>query len=356
MVEGLNMSLVSYDYDSATDEENEERYNHVSNLNSEYDKPNNEERVLKVNPTYDKTVNKAQVEQQTDNAIKIIIDEDQIEDFIPKSQPHVKEKQKVKITIPSLSDFADLEDDEPISKKSKPSNKGSGLISMLPPVKGSVMTAKSFIPKSVANKNQNEESAKDTQSKKCNIRIPKTVRQKIEAKNIEQLQKIKTNGRKDGSDIESDDDIDLPETFDDDMWQKVCGRPKPKQITKVPEEIHPQNIIDIAPEPATPYEGLDNKAFKELVGKSKRPIGNIKLIDINEEEILPEKDLWLTKSLTDPELAPKPQIEDPVDPTRRKKHHITYLAQQAKANEQELQNTWAASRNNRTASRAKYGF
>lgn len=114
------------------------------------------------------------------------------------------------------------------------------------------------------------------------------------------------------------------------MWTKVCGRSKPKTVTAINSEsvnslstesigknwisrytdlhffyidkdlLHTyiEVIVDIAPEPEKPYDGLNNTAFKELVGKSKMPIGNIKLIDINEEEILPDKDLWMTKSLT----------------------------------------------------------
>lgn len=68
--------------------------------------------------------------------------------------------------------------------------------------------------------------------------------------------------------------------------------------------------------------------FKELVGNSKRRPENIKLIDINEDEVLPDKDQWLTKSLTDPSYAPKAVIDEPVNDTCRRKHHITYLAQQ----------------------------
>ncbi|RZB62194.1 PRCC domain containing protein [Asbolus verrucosus] len=140
------------------------------------------------------------------------------------------------------------------------------------------------------------------------------------------------------------------------MWQKVCGRrSKPKEVIQPPEEVSDSKIINIAPEPVKPYDGLDNAAFKELVGKSKRPV-NIKLIDINEEEILPDKNLWLTKSLTDPDSAPKAVIENPVDPTRKKKHHITYLAEQAKVNEQELQSQWSANKYTRNQTRAKYGF
>lgn len=39
----------------------------------------------------------------------------------------------------------------------------------------------------------------------------------------------------------------------------------------------------------------------------------------------------MTKSLTDPTCAPKYEIDDPVNNTCKKKHHITYLAQQVSA-------------------------
>lgn len=267
--------------------------------------------------------------------------EDQIEDFVPKSLPI---KQKVKISIPSLSDFKN--EIEPLEKKFKLSTKSCGLLTLLPPVRGSVKTTKSFVPNVVANKNK---ISNKTQPKK-----PSTGKQiSTSSKQIVLPKKQNTTL----SDVESgDEDIEIPETFDDDMWQKVCGRPKPKPVIKNPEPVLSNTTLDIAPTPEKPYDGLDNEAFKELLGKTKRPIGNIKLIDINEEEILSDKDLWMTKSLTDPEMAPKPSVENPVDPTRRRKHHITYLAEQAKANEQELANSWAASKNNRLASRAKYGF
>lgn len=278
-----------------------------------------------------------------------IRNEDPIENFIPKlAPPNVKEKQRAKISIPSLSEFKDDQDSQPDKKTLKLSIKGSGLLSVLPPVKGTIKTAKSFIPNILTNKNR--VTTNNTLTRKSSVQEKKV----LEKKNI-----LSKKGRELAiqNDAESEDeDIEVPETFDEEMWLKVCSKPKPKAIIKEPEPVLTELPVDIAPEPEKPYDGLDNEAFKELVGKSKRPIGNIKLIDINEEEILPDKDLWMTKSLTDPEMAPKANIEDPVDPTRRKKHHITYLAQQAKANEQELANAWAASKNSRLASRAKYGF
>lgn len=345
------MALVSYDYDSASENEDEEKSSPadiednsvISTTQNGSSSPPKEimcdggkENTLFANLPQTKTFVKN-------------IAEDQIEDFIPKSKPISKDKQKIKITIPSLSDFDDVEDDEPLIKKQKPSVKGSGLISLLPPVKGSIKTTKSFVPNIISQKKKSGSSSINSKNL-----VPRAVKKKAEMNRSDVAQGIQGT-KQPQDDIESDEDLEMPETFDDEMWQKVCGRPKSRPIVHEPEQPH-EETINIAPTPEEPYDGLDNKAFKELIGKSKRPIGNIKLIDINEEEILPEKDLWMTKSLTDPDMVAKPTVEDPVDPTRRKKHHITYLAQQAKANEQELQSAWAASKNNRLASRAKYGF
>lgn len=342
------MALVSYDYDSASENENEEKDlpSTIKESSVFSIQRNNSPPLLKQTAFNGDTGNALFANlPQTKTFVKSLV-EGQIEDFIPKLKSVYKGKQKIKITVPSLSDFDDI-DDEPPSKKQKPCIKGSGLISLLPPIKGSIKTAKSFVPNIISQKKNNCSVIKS------NSLVPCAVRKRAEMNQFDIVQRIQKEKQK--QEVESDDDLEMPETFDDEMWQKVCGRPKLKLILHEPEQLH-EEMINIAPEPEKPYDGLDNKAFKELVGKSKRPVGNIKLIDINEEEILPEKDLWMAKFLTDPEMAPKSKIEDPVDLTRRKKHHITYLAQQAKANEQELQNAWAASKNNRLASRAKYGF
>ncbi|KAJ8944142.1 hypothetical protein NQ318_013326 [Aromia moschata] len=356
------MALVAYEYDSNSEDDTAEENIVIpvgENSPQTSSHPNNEaskEELTESKSIFSKNTENifSNLPQTKTYPVKIV--EDQIEDFVPKLTASSKEKHKVKITIPSLSQFADIDnDEEPETKRIKPSAQSSGLMSILPPVKGSVTTTKSFVPNVVATKTKNITS--NNMSAKTTKMIPNVLKRKADSQKSIFLNKIQRKETKStGSDIESDDDIDVPETFDDEMWEKVCGRPKPKQIVQQPEEELSEKSIDIAPEPEKPYDGLDNKAFKELIGKSKRPIGNIKLIDINEEEILPEKDLWMTKSLTDPEMAPKAQTENPVDPTRRKKHHITYLAQQAKANEQELQNAWSASKNNRMATRAKYGF
>lgn len=315
------MALVSYDYGSSDSEDHEDDEKQSEKIE------NGQVEIIKTTPFLngsDDSTSKSITFDKLPKTKEInAIEEDEVEDFVPKA-PVLKEKPKVKITIPSLSDFDDLETSEPIAKKLKPSAKGSGLLSLLPPVKCEPISAKTFVPNVLQQKNKSATKAKLN---------PKT----IPKKPIKKPVKIHT-----GSESDTDnEDFELPETFDDDMWKKVCGRQEKKVIieNKKEEIIEPE--YNAAPETSEPYDGLNNEAFKELVGSRKRIPGNIKLIDINEEEILPEKDLWMTKSLTDPEYIPKKEIEDPVDPTRRKKHHITYLAQQAKANEQDLKNQWA---------------
>ncbi|KAI4466256.1 proline-rich protein prcc [Holotrichia oblita] len=231
-------------------------------------------------------------------------------------------KQPIKISVPSLADF-DSDDEETPVKKAKIVSKSSGLFALLPPPKGTSVTTKHFVPNSV----------KKTQNKKIQP-FKKAV-----------PSAVKTKDKIEPVDSEDDDDgiKDLPDTFDDDMWQKVCGRKEKRVPRLIIEETIKTDVVQPDPEVTKrKCDGLDNQAFKELVG------GN--------NEILCDKKIWMTKSLTDPEMAPKFVVKDPVNDTCKRKHHITYLAQQAKANEQELQNQWAQSRFTRQKTQAKYGF
>ncbi|KAL3284788.1 hypothetical protein HHI36_018931 [Cryptolaemus montrouzieri] len=340
------MALVSYDFGSDSEGgEDEEPLSIETNSNSKVNGEKTEtgnaissdedENTIPVsNGTTTNMFDK--LPQKREHVLEVY--EDKVEDFIPKAKVPEKKRAPVKISIPSLSDFNDLNNEEPSFKKLKPSAKGSGLLSILPPVKCVPMSNKSFIPNVLSQKN-----------KVLNNQVKKIVKPNTAVK-AELKTKVKANDSDD-----SDEDIDLPETFDEELWQKTCGKVVKKDIIE-PEPIIDEPIINLAPEPVKPYDGLDNVAFKELVGKRSRIPRNIKLIDVNEEELVADKDLWMTKSLTDPDFVPKQAVEDPVDPTKRKKHHITYLAQQAKANEQELQSQWASSKFNRNQSRAKYGF
>lgn len=288
------------------------------------------------------------------------IEEVQDEFLKKKEQPTEKpSKQPVKITLPSMAEFdSDDDDDGDNARKEAPKRaKASGLFALLPAPKGTPLSNKSFIPQVLTKK------PKPQPKKKLQ---PKPARPPANEDSGE-------------SDVDMDD---LPETFDEETWKKVCApnkKPQKRTIEEIPIDEATSSGIEIAPDAAKPYDGLDNEAFKQLVGSSKRRRENIKLIDINEEEVTADKDLWITKSLTDPEMVPKQQAEEDeetINNTQRRKHHITYLAQQvftslfscwcfslilfclfqAKANEQELQSQWASNKYKKSLTRSKYGF
>lgn len=63
---------------------------------------------------------------------------------------------------------------------------------------------------------------------------------------------------------ESDDEFDdIPETFDEETWEKVCAPKKrtPKRPVEDEETSYAvASSVEIAPEPEKPYDGLDNAA------------------------------------------------------------------------------------------------
>ncbi|KAF5293562.1 hypothetical protein FQA39_LY03047 [Lamprigera yunnana] len=258
------------------------------------------------------------------------------DEFLHKKEtPIEKPRKRIQLTIPALSDYSS-DDDMPTKKKFKKSI--SGLFATLPPPKGATLTNTSFVPNVLQKR----------ETKKPKI-IPKQAKEP--AQNVTKMSKS-------GNESDScDEDIQVPDTFDDETWLKVCARKKKPLVTPKPVVVPEQESTSVvaAPTVCKPYDGLDNKAFKELVGSSKRIPTNIKLIDIHEDTIRPDKEVWL-KSLTDPDFEAEPVIENPVDSTRKSRNHITALAQRALANDKELQKQWSENRYNRKQTQAKYGF
>ncbi|XP_012264161.2 proline-rich protein PRCC [Athalia rosae] len=89
-----------------------------------------------------------------------IDDSDEVEDInlqkdakLSQDKSNRKNRGPVKISLPSLSEFKDVEEEEQQRKRNriKPSEKGTGLFSLLPPPKGSATkaTIKNLIPDSV---------------------------------------------------------------------------------------------------------------------------------------------------------------------------------------------------------------
>ena len=79
------------------------------------------------------------------------------------------------------------------------------------------------------------------------------------------------------------------------------------------------------------------------------------IIDVNFDDIKPDEREWLTKALTEDD-ADKPGPKNTIKGERRSKHQITWLAAEAKQNEQKLKKQWAESASNKRAAGNKYGF
>lgn len=124
--------------------------------------------------------------------------------------------------------------------------KASGLFAVLPPPKGTPLSNKSFIP--------------NVLTKKVNKPTPPRQPKKIPIK-------PKPKQPETPAELESDDEDlgEMPETFDEETWQKVCAPQKraPKRtVAQAQEEVaaYSYSVIEAAPEPQKPYDGLDNAA------------------------------------------------------------------------------------------------
>uniref|UniRef100_A0A2S2QAL8 Proline-rich protein PRCC n=1 Tax=Sipha flava TaxID=143950 RepID=A0A2S2QAL8_9HEMI len=102
---------------------------------------------------------------------------------------------------------------------------------------------------------------------------------------------------------------------------------------------------------------LDSNALKQLGDRDKTCIKQVEVINVNMSQVLEESQQWLQKNLTE-EYAESKNVGSDINVTgqSKRKHQITYLAQQAKANELKLKNMWAENRMTRKQTQAKYGF
>lgn len=135
---------------------------------------------------------------------------------------------------------------------------------------------------------------------------------------------------------------------------ELLPQPKPATILKqmIPNVVirnerakhapSTQENINIAPEVKEPYCGLKNEHFRKIINSQKK-----KFTTPNVEII---------KSITEPPSRVVTEIETPVNNTCKRKHHITYLAQQAKINEERFKQEWSQCKYKRQLTRLKYGF
>jgi len=103
---------------------------------------------------------------------------------------------------------------------------------------------------------------------------------------------------------------------------------------------------------------LDSNALKQLSDRDKKTrLKQVDVINVNMSQVMEESQQWLQKNITE-EYAESKNVSSDINITgqSKRKHQITYLAQQAKANELKLKNMWAENRMTRKQTQAKYGF
>lgn len=305
-------------------------------------------------------------------------------------------KGPVKITIPSLKEFSDVEKDIASKGKSKhvsERQKKSSLLSMLPQAKSEQNFAKTA-PSNVSN--ELTPQLKKAPLLTNNPFIPDAVKSRRPACNTEGVDGIKKPIKKhkptDKTKIslvncsDSDDSGDepgdffslnseekLPEVSINEINAMVAERAvkmanaTTQFLRKITESkqceegnMQVENERRLA-EKRTQQPSLDKTALQALAGSSskrRKREEDIQVLDISSAEVLPSREEWMRTALASSTAYQPTGVlvdEEPVAGTRRK-HQITYLAHKAKANEAELQAMWSANRQNRKATQSKYGF
>lgn len=296
-------------------------------------------------------------------------------------------RQTVKITIPSLSDYDDASDMKPdkiITVLAEP-KKPSGLLGMLPAPKGSSVLGKSL-------ENSNGKASTAIETTKTTSLIPHSVANRLKQapKTPQQTKKLSTMASKpsllgtnyDQSDDSDDSDAEdffslnrdekLPEVSASEINAMVASKTaKMAQIARSLQQ-HEQDVSvssDLASSTMPTQIGQPSSSSK-LIGREEADIealcgaraakrarkGDIQFIEISQDQVTMGRDEWARNQLqAETEYQPRGLLNDPGAGTK-KKHQITYLAYQAKANEQELQAMWAANRHARRQTQSKYGF
>ncbi|XP_043469184.1 proline-rich protein PRCC [Leptopilina heterotoma] len=315
-------------------------------------------------------------------------------DFIEK--PEKKEKGPVKISVPSLSDFKDLDKEKEAKSRIKPSQKGTGLFSVLPPPRSEMLLkSKPMVPHVISKKEIPKKISKPP-TKPIEPKKPKSQNSLISHYDSNSDDED-NNSKIDFFSLSTNDDIPMSNIPITDIVQETLKNskqfskletPQPMLIDEesdeIPdkklvsnvinlpkEEIIQKNKAEVGPKLPVPEQEynidstgnlvFDEKAIEYLCGKrgakrKNKEFNDVDIIDINGEDIKPDEREWMVKALTEePVTRPISQGAGPSGQSK-KKHQITYLAHQAKAMEVELKNQWAQNKLTRQQTQSKYGF
>jgi proline-rich protein PRCC len=134
---------------------------------------------------------------------------------------------------------------------------------------------------------------------------------------------------------------------------EVFKEPEPEPVAEFqePEYYEPvQTESDIA----------HKAALETLIGGNRHKrarMEDINIIDINSSDIIPSKEEYERSVLKNQTgFVPTGNLTGDWSCTSKRKSHITYLADKAKANEQELEAMWSLNRQTKRQTQSKYGF
>lgn len=323
------------------------------------------------------------IEEADDEFLHKKVQASLVEKPVQPKQP----RQPVKITIPSLSEFAD-DDVNPKGKLvsvGRNPQKTSGLLSMLPPPKFHAGFAKakenpdstsnsttvatvttkttSLVPHAVANKMK--QAAKAT-SKPSSTATAKKRGLGLDYNNSDDSDNENDEGGGDFFSLNTEDK--LPEVSATEINAMVAQKATrmaefSRSLNQTQNTAMEVDEYSAQPSSTSTYDPeRDEINMEKLIGaraaKRSRK-GDIQFIDISQDQIGLSQEEWQRNQLqAETGFQPTGRInvgEGPGAGTK-KKHQITYLAYQAKANEAELQAMWATNRHARQQTRSKYGF
>ena len=289
---------------------------------------------------------------------------------------------RVQILAPSFDDLdsSSDDDDESVSRfrKTTASSSGSGLRALLPPVKTSSSKSTASATKIISQPASSHTfirpdvtltgEARMSEARPVTVTslIPHSLKRPVTVSsadksfnNCSKKKKIEEDGEEAAVDPRSffslSDDGDA-----DGFEQNVHALPSLSSVEMAPEVS--SSLTPVVH--STPVYSVDcgrdmsesqlKKKIAQRFGDDANSADKIELIDINiNEEMGGNRDFLKT-------ISQEKQDEEAGGPapntTMKRKHHITYLAHQAKARELALKEEWARNRITRNQSKAKYGF
>lgn len=285
---------------------------------------------------------------------------------------------KVQILAPSFENLDSSSEDEeetgPKFRRVTSSSTGSGLMSLLPPVRGSsglITTGLSITKSSSSTSTASSSKSAASNDGIKNKLLGSTPTSMVPHSLKRPASTVTSNTRitkKPLLTTESEDVVDPRSFF------SLEAEEEP-QAVQVEGHVRMPSQIEIAPrvgvyevpvlhamqaEQSSLQPDMSDSQFKKKIAAKFGDEGmadNIELIDVDINEHLGSGvNIEFLKTISQERQEHTTDQDHQPNSTVKRKHHITYLAHQAKARELSLKEEWARNKATRDQSKAKYGF